>query len=121
MIDIPMIDMPFCHKCCDAILEDKEYPVGGIAKDLVGCKVNDKIKSYGDACELCPLLSKNNRQFIAICMDDEGVYKQTTRRRFTSKQEAKERIKAYDPSRKALVVNVPPVELDEKGYPIKVV
>jgi hypothetical protein len=50
-----MIDYPLCQKCAMAIVEwNKERSVG----KLVGCKECDKIKSFADAIQLCPLIGK---------------------------------------------------------------
>ena len=61
-------------------------------------------------------------QNIIICLQDSSLenpktYVQSTRRRF-SYDDAMERAKGYAPSRCALVVAVPWVELDENDYPV---
>jgi hypothetical protein len=64
-------------------------------------------------------------QYICLCLQDTDPYEdpkndytyvQSTRRRFT-KEEAEKRIACYAPSRKAVIVQVPYVSIDEDGYP----
>ena len=58
------------------------------------------------------------QQYIVICQDDNGNYVQPTRRRM-SEEQAEYRAKGVDASRRAVVVEVPSVALDEDGYPLK--
>lgn len=55
-------------------------------------------------------------QFIVLCLDDDGRYVQTTRRRFDV-WAVTEYADSIAESRKALIVSVNAVELDENGYP----
>ena len=59
-------------------------------------------------------------QYIVICKDDDGIYVQTTRRRFMYVEDALNRLRGYAPSRHAVYVEVPAVEVDEEGYPLNI-
>lgn len=47
-----MKQIPMCWKCREAITETFET---GMVQ-LIGCKIESKVKSYADAQEHCPLL-----------------------------------------------------------------
>ena len=57
-------------------------------------------------------------QYIIICLDDDGLYCQATRKRFNEYKDAYTYSESIAPSRKPLVVSVPYVNVDETGYPI---
>ena len=58
--------IPMCWKCTDRKTEIAPDECSGVmfvpregkSLHLVGCKAESKIKNYGDATILCPLLSK---------------------------------------------------------------
>jgi len=61
-------------------------------------------------------------QYIVICLDDHiasyhNQYVQATGKRFLDEEEAIDYMKRFALSRNPVVVPVPEVELDEKGYP----
>ena len=58
-------------------------------------------------------------QFIYICLDDDGIYVQSTRRRFMYPEDALSRISGVAKSRLPVMVEVPAVEVDEEGYPVE--
>ena len=64
-------------------------------------------------------------QYIIICLKDydpyddpknKRTYVQSSRKRYSHKDAVK-RSESYAPSRKAVVVKVPSVPIDEDGYP----
>ena len=66
-----------------------------------------------------------DKQFIILCLQDSDLYEepksnwiyvQTSRRRF-SEEEARDRMKFIATGRRPVIVEVPPVALDEEGYP----
>lgn len=66
-----------------------------------------------------------DKQFIILCLQDtdpyeipknDWTYVQTSRRRF-SEEEAKDRLEYIAKERRPVIVEVPPVLLDEEGYP----
>lgn len=62
-------------------------------------------------------------QYIVICLKDKteqhpATYVQPSRKRYTKEEDAIDRTKSIAPSRNPVVVEVPEIELDEKGYPI---
>lgn len=59
-----------------------------------------------------------SKQFIYICLTDEGKYVQPTRRRWTDTEKVLERMEGVAKSRLPVMVEVPSVEIDEAGYPV---
>lgn len=51
--------VPFCWKCDSVIFfKDKSNFISfaEARRLMVGCKLHEEIKSYGDACKKCPLI-----------------------------------------------------------------
>lgn len=66
-------------------------------------------------------------QYILLCLQDSDIYDepknnwtyvQATRRRFT-KEQAEYEMEVIAPSRKPVIVEVPPIQIDDKGYPVQ--
>ena len=62
-------------------------------------------------------------QYIVICLKDKtedhpATYVQVTRKRFTDQDNALDYTKMIASSRTPVVVLVPDVEVNEKGYPV---
>jgi hypothetical protein len=53
-----MKHIPMCWKCDNAVTQSQASVSGTLPRSLVlvGCKVDDRIKNYGDAEVHCPLL-----------------------------------------------------------------